>query len=438
MLSSARFVVLFFAFAATGCGGGGGSSLPAAVASVATNAGNTANAIAGTAPSSGTTTTGGTTTGGTTTGGTATGGTTTGGTTSSTVPTLTAASGCGAAPALQNGIEYPASWAPYNCTSSPWNQRVSASPTFASYSSGVIMTEFGGGNSQPVRNEEAGPYDYGHPVYYASATDPIVTLHCTQYCNRVDNGGLPATVHLPALARPAGGTDAHMAVIQPDGTEIDMWATQQRTGNWTTGSTVTAQGMANCGNFASGSGFTPIGPAATAGGACVGAGLLRADELLAGSIPHALFLISQCAVGWQYPTFPGAATDTCTSGNGPPLGGRLWYDVPDATTNADLALQPWERAILNALHDYGGYLEDDLSGAANVSGIGFLAESDQASVMFGTTDPFAALTAQAWTAITIPGSLSTRYIGADTWTPSGVNFAAHLHWLDACSAKRTC
>lgn len=348
------------------------------------------------------------------------------------------APGCSAAPAFVNGVEYAAGWTPYACASSPWNQMVSANPTYASFSASVIASEFGSPNAQPVRSEEAGPYDYGHPVYFAHAGDPVVTLHCTQYCNHVDNGGMPATIAVPAAARPAGGTDAHLAVVQPDGTEIDMWAVSQPSGKWTNGSTITAQAIVNCGSFISGSGFVTTGPAATAGGACLGAGLLRAAELNAGVIDHALFLISQCTTGWQYPAYPNAATDDCSGGTGPALGARLWYDVPDATTNANAALRPWEKAILNALHDYGGYLEDDVSGGAGASGIGFLAESGEAAYAFGQLDPFASLTAQGWSAVNVSGALGTRYIGADAWNPSGVNFAAHLHWLDPCSARNAC
>lgn len=350
----------------------------------------------------------------------------------------TFAGACGSVPAFQNGVEYAATWAPYNCSTSPWNQHVSAAPTYTANSAAVIATEFGGGNTQPVRDEEAGPYDYGHPIYYATANDPVVNLHCTSYCNSSDNGGLPANLHIPAAARPAGGTDAHMAVVQPDGTEIDLWATSRPNGNWTTGSTVSAIGVANCGSFSNGSGFAASGPAATAGGACLGAGQLRANELAAGTINHALFLITQCAVGSQFPAFANAGTDTCTSGQGPALGGRLWYDVPDATTNANSGLKPWEKAILNALHDYGGYLEDDVSGGSSVSGIGFLAESGAAEVAFGLPDPFAALIAQGWNAATLSGALQTRYIGTDRWQPSGVDFAGHMHWLNACSAHATC
>jgi hypothetical protein len=357
-------------------------------------------------------------------------------------PTIAAvslgSSSCGAVPALTNGVEYGAGWAPYSCQSSPWNVHVSSNPTYATYSSAQIAAEFSAGETQPVREQEAGAFDYGHPIYYAQASDPVVNVVCQSYCNRADSGGYPATIHVPAKARPAGGSDAHMSVIQPDGTEIDMWGTKQPSANWSTGNTVSAAAVANCGSFVSGSGFMADGPGATAGGGCLAGGLLRASELLAGSIDHALFLIAQCANGWQYPAYPNASTDGCTGGSGPPLGGRLWYDVPDATTNATPGLQSWEKAILNALHDYGGYLEDDMGGGSAVSGIAFLAESGESSYAFGLPDPFAALTSQGWSGINVAGALALRYIGADPWQPAGVNFAAHLHWLDPCSAHASC
>jgi len=405
-----RSALLLLSLAFSACGGGGGGGAQTLASSTTFVPATVATAAATPAPASAT---------------------------SAPVVPAVAGNGCGG-PALVNGVEYAAGWTPYTCTSSPWNQAVSANPTYASYSSTVIATEFASGNVQPVRDQEAGANDYGHPIYYASASDPLVNLRCVSYCNRTDNGGIPATARIPALARPAGGSDAHMAVIQPDGTEIDMWATTRPSGNWTNGSTVSAQAMTNCGNFLSGSGFVPTGPAATAGGACLGAGLLRAAELLAGSIDHALFLVAQCAVGSQYPAFPNASTDTCTSGSGPALGGRLWYDVPDATTNANPLLKPWEKAILNALHDYGGYLEDDTSGGAGVSGIAFLAESGEAMAMFGQSDPFAALASAGWTAVNVSGALQTRWVGADPWQPGGVSFVAHMHWLDPCSARGSC
>lgn len=337
-----------------------------------------------------------------------------------------------------NGVEWSTSFTPFS-SGSPWNTPVSANPTFAANSAAVIAAEFGGGNTQAVRDEEAGINDYGHPIYYAATTDPVINVACNQYCP----SNYPRTMYIPARARPALGSDAHMAVVQPDGTEIDMWATYgtpgggghtAQTRNWQAGDTVTAGNVSACGNFFTGTGNAATAPAATAGGACLSAGLLRANELASGHINHALFLVAQCAVGSQYPAFAGASTDACAGGSGPPLGGRLWYDVPDATTNAG-PLAPWEKAILNALHDYGGYLEDDAGGGSQISGIGFLAESGEDSYAFGTSDPFAVL---GWSPITLSGALQQRFEGADPWHPSGVNFAAHMHWLNVCSAQQSC
>jgi hypothetical protein len=112
--------------------------------------------------------------------------------------------------------------------------------------------------------------------------------------------------------------------------------------------------------------------------------------------------------------------------------------VPDATTNADANLAAWEKAILNALHDYGGYVEDDLNGGANSSGIAFMTESAESSHDFGLPDPYAALAAFGWSGISVTGGLGLRYIGADPWQPSGVNWVDHFHYLAPCSAQGSC
>lgn len=359
---------------------------------------------------------------------------------------------CTPAPAFANGVEYAAGWRPYDCRTSPWNRRVSAHPRIAAYSARVIAGEFARGDTQPVRDMEAGAWDYGHPIYYAGPSDPLVNVNCdpkayagakgNDTCDTADNGGLPARIRIPARARPAGGTDAHMIVIQPNGVEIDFWDARAPSGNWGTpgNMTIAAGGGASCGDWRTSSGWDPAnnGWPQTAGGACLAGGLLRANELLAGHIDHALAIVLQCAIGVQYPAFPGATTDNCTSGVGPPLGGRLWYDVPDTVTGANPNLRPWERAILDALHDYGGYLMDDVQGGSAVSGMAFLAASGEPAFAFARPDPFAALAAQGWTSRRVDGSFTLRWIGADPWRPSGVDFLRHLHWLAACSAQGSC
>jgi hypothetical protein len=313
---------------------------------------------------------------------------------------------------------------PYGPTS-PWNRRVSANPTIAAYSAAVIARQFKAGNTQPVRNQEAGKFDYGHPVFTAVATDPLVKLVCNQYCSP----GYPTRAYIPAKARPAGGSDAHMAVIQPDGSEIDLWALYGVPGrDWQTGDTATAGNVVNCGSYSSGSGFaTAIG--ATAGQACLGAGIITAADLIAGQINHALFLVVQCAVGTQYPTPPTASTGKCTSGIGPALGGRLWLD-----SVAPPGLPAWSAAIWNALHTYGGYVMDDTAGAATVDGIAFMAASGEQTHAYGLPNPFAGV--PGWSSIPISGALEPRWIGADPWNPPGL--AQHAHWLAPCSAQGTC
>jgi hypothetical protein len=341
---------------------------------------------------------------------------------------------------LQNGFEYAATFRPYG-PASVWNRRISDHPAIASFSAAVVAHQFPDGkNTGPFRSNEPGQYDYQHPIFYAAASDPLVNTRCNQYC-----GSFPAQVRIPAKARPAGGGDAHFEIVQPDGTDISMWATYGTPGrDWQTGDTVTAGNVSNCGNFFTGPGTMAAGPAATAGGACLRAGEITAAELAAGQINHALFAAGPCAVGNQYPAFPGASTDECKSGIGPPLGAREWYDVPCSETKANPHLRPWEIAVLCALHDYGAYVEDDGGGGAYFTGIGVNGtESTEPAFDFGQPDPFSVLASQGWYSIVIQnadkhGTARARWIGADPWNPPGVDFPHHIHWLARCSAQGTC
>jgi hypothetical protein len=344
-----------------------------------------------------------------------------------------------------NASDYSTNFTPY-ATNSIWRTPVSANPTIASYSSAVVAAQFPNGrNVSPVRANEAGQWDYNHPRFFASASDPLVNVACTQYCGATDNGGVPLQMHVPAQARPAEGGDGHFDVVQPDGTEVSMWAAGRPSSNWTSGATLYASTIANCGSFGSGQGWLSGGPGPTAAGYCDDAGIVTAAELAAGQINHALFIVAACAVGSQYPTQYGAVTDRCTSGVGPPLGGREWYDVPCSTTQSDGSLHPWEKAILCALNQYGGYLGDDGSGGAYVTGVAPMLESEEPWYDFygqNYTSPFAPLASQGWYPIVIQnarsGASGTRWVGADPWQPGDVNFPAHIHWLDACSARGTC
>jgi hypothetical protein len=362
-----------------------------------------------------------------------------------------------------NGRDYPATWVPFGA-SSPWNTPVSANPTFAAYSAQVIQTEFGGQtqNPKPVRATEPGQYDYNYAEYYASSTDPVVSVACTGFCDNADGGGYPRSIHVPAKMRVPGawdspggyGGDRVFAVVQPDGTVADFAYANQATADWgTTGNTILTVGAAaTCGSMTSASGFYGTSTGTTAGGHCSNIGRIRAAELVAGHISHALKIVLECqGPGTAYPVSSNLSTDACPGGasGGPQLGARIWYDVPDATTNAS-ALQPWEKAILNALHDYGGYFTDnscpsgDGTGycTVNVSGIGFMLESEESFFDFNypnaNWNPYAALASQGWTHFTVANTRADqqRWVGADPWNPA--DFLHHMHWLAPCSAQGSC
>lgn len=411
-------LLLFFALAACGGGGGGGGgqTLP------------TAGTIAGTAPSTSASTPAA-------------------GTPSTPAPTGTTPAGSAgplSTAVFVNAQDYPLSFTPWASTS-PFNMKVSANPTYLASSAAIVSNQFPGGqNTQTIRANEAGVGDYGHPRFVAATTDPLVSIKCTLYCGASDNGGVPATIHIPAVARPAGGSDSHIDVVQPDGTDITMWGVTKPSSNWQSGQTLSALNIANCGSVVSSPGWLTVGPGPTAAGYCDNTGIITAAELIAGQINHAIIISGQCAIGAQYPTSDGASTQQCTSGIGPPLGGREWYDVPCATTQASTALQPWEKAILCALNVYGGYLGDDGGGGAYFTGTGAGVEDEEPWYDFdgpNYTSPFAPLAAQGWTSFQIQSygsAKGTRWIGASPWNPSGVNFPAHIHWLAPCSAQGTC
>ena len=347
-----------------------------------------------------------------------------------------------------NAADYPTSFTPFASTS-VWRTPISSHPTIAWYSAAVVAVQFPNGlNNRPVRATEAGKWDYSHPRFFASASDPLVNVQCTQYCGSPENGGAPSQIYIPAKARSAGGSDSHLDVVQPDGTDISMWATTANASDWTPNSTLRAGVIANCGSFASGQGWLATGPGPTAAGYCDNAGIVTAAELLAGQINHALFIVGECGVGNQYPVEYGGTTGTCTSGVGPPLGGREWYDVPCATTQGNGSLQPWEKAILCALNQYGAFMGDNEGGGSRFTGgVSPQLESEEPWYDFfgaGYTSPFAALASQGWTSFSMSnvrsGAAGIRWIGntGDAWQPAGVDFAAHIHWLDACSAQGAC
>ena len=194
--------------------------------------------------------------------------------------------------------------------------------------------------------------DFNHPVYFASSTDPLVTVTCTAHCP----SGTTAQMRVPIVAAPAGDNnltysslDRHMAVIQPDGTEWDIYDAGRI---WTPGaSSETVVGMGKSSILGDGS------TNAMTDGANLAAGIPRFDELANGLVPHALFASTACVTGSVL--YPGKSQGTtCSSGTGPPMGARFQLTLTDAQINALSNAYPWEKTMLHAMHDYGVYVAD--------------------------------------------------------------------------------
>ncbi len=352
----------------------------------------------------------------------------------SAVPSATPAP---AAVTLRNGAEWPSGFRPFS-PSSPWNRPLTntTNPRLLPNSDAMVaLAESGGSDAQIFTNEYGVGTDYSHPVVVASTADPLVTPHCTVYCNPAY---LTKPIRIPAKARPSSGSDHHLSVVQPDGTEVDMWLVHRAGGDgadWQNGDTANYGGGNTCGNFYTGTGFTSN--AATVGGACLGAGVVRAAELAAGVIPHALFIVTACMDrSYVFPaTQPG---DYVCKGGGPnvPNGAHVWLDLSDAAIDA-LAVRPWEKTILHALHQYGAFVGDTKgvtpAHTDNLNQIRF--ESNAQFVPFGAASAMDGVAKSlGWNPVSVGGA--TRYVGSDDWQP--VNWKQHLHVVDPCYAQGTC
>ena len=354
-----------------------------------------------------------------------------------------------------NGEAWPARFRPYGAQS-PWNRPLPENPRLMRESARMIASAFSEGPGEGVlRATPPGRYDYSHPVYVATASDPLVTTKCFIYCSRADTG---FSVHVPAKARPAQGDDHHLGVVQPDGMEYDFWEAFQNgpkglvTRDWRAGDVLYYGGGGRCSNVFTGSGFEQEG-GPTAGGACLAAGRVESSELEDGTIRHALFSVIAC-VADGVSVFPANqalhVNGTCLgepSGH-IPLGARLWLDLTDSQVNA-LGLSRAETVVLQALHHYGAYVMDIGTGcgdAPRCKAEGALLnvmwlDPPQEAWSYGHEPPGNVYARRAgWGAITVAGDLTPRYVYADPWRPlervGGPE--RHVHIVDPCYAKGSC
>jgi hypothetical protein len=315
----------------------------------------------------------------------------------------------------------PACWRPYAATS-PFNRRVPRRPPLLSNSEAIVSRLAGWGAPQNlVVGHSRGDSDYFHPIYWSRRRDPLFRVNCVSYGRCSVEGH---RVRIPDEARPASGGDGHLAVMdQRTGWEYDFWEVRSKPRGG--GRLVVSHGGRT---RIKGSG---LGSNATAAWFGLAAGVIRAAEIRAGRINHALFMHVRCTAGPSvYPAHKGATGARCSdlgldARDAPPLGARLWLDL-DSRAIDRLDLPRWKTAVLKAMNRYGMIVGDTGGGAA----WGIQAESGATYTSFGVPDP--------WERIAAAADAARYGDGYVLPLANRVDWRRHLHVLDPCVSRGGC
>jgi hypothetical protein len=313
-----------------------------------------------------------------------------------------------------------ACWRPYS-DSSPFNQPLPANPRLASQSAQMISTMTGWGQPEDLWAGAADTAsDWVHPYYFSSPSDPVFTIHCLKTWGTCELEGMQ--VHIPDAARPAGGGDGHMAVIdQAGGWEYDFWQVKSKPqgggeidiswGGRTAIGTPDADGLGSDANAAH---YGLLG------------GIIRYQEIAAGQINHALFLIIKCDGGGIVYPAQGNGSKCADGSIAPQEGSRVFLDMSSAEIDA-LNTPQWKKAIFHALASYGAFVGD-----TGGSPWGFEIESGSTYTSFGQANPW-----DAW---------AKQQPGAGQWngktlvpvSDDGVDWRSRLRVADPCVTQKTC
>lgn len=222
-----------------------------------------------------------------------------------------------------------------------------------------------------------GSADYMHPVYFAVDVDPFYRVRLTKPWGANALSG--ASIRMPQGAKPAGGGDGHLCIVQPDGSTVDLW--QARVDE--TARTITAS-WGGRGNL-SGDGITDAPATAAWFGLAFQA---RACEIAAGLIDHALFIVPTFVdPGPWAPARGDAQTREDPSwprGKRPHTGQRLWLDMLPAEIDS-LAEPAWAKGFLRSASRKGMLVGD--SGHYGTVGVSINVESMQPYETFLGVNP---------------------------------------------------
>ena len=255
---------------------------------------------------------------------------------------------------------YPNNLGPFGQAAPDWN----TASNWRSDSSTLLQAAYNAAtNGSPLAVQA-----YGIAWYSASSSDPQTTV---KNLNGWGNATGTTTFRLPVGAKPSSGTDAHMAVQQPDGTVVEMWqAVKQADGTWTAG----AVGIAQPGQFTY--------PIAVCEGSSLTLmdGIVTPDEVKAGSINHALQIALPQSVVDKTFVSPSNASDGTITG-GIPEGSRLVLDP-----SYDISgLTGLKREVAVALQKYGAIVGDRSGNDVTTAAV-----APESWTSLGQPDPWAA------------------------------------------------
>jgi len=309
----------------------------------------------------------------------------------------------------------PACWRPFAATS-PFNRPLDSAPTLAANSQAIVQTVFAaGGPANLVAGDAGTKWDYWHPIYWSKSTDPLYTIDCVESWGTCAIEGMQ--VRIPSAARPASGGDGHLTVIGSGGWEYDLWQVRSKpTGG---GKLTTSWGGRT---RIDGDGLRSGGTAAGYGNA---AGLIRAQELAAGKIDHALFLVIKCGTGTRVYPANGNGARCANTTNAPPMGARFQLTMTDAQITA-LPAPAWKKTILRAMARYGMYFGD-----TGGSGVNLQFESGSTYTSFGVEDAMVAYARRTG----VPRNSEGKYTFN---VRDGVDWKRYVRVIAPCEGQGTC
>jgi hypothetical protein len=267
----------------------------------------------------------------------------------------------------------PACWRPYG-NSSPFNVPIPSHPRISPESNAIVA--YAVSHHWAFNADRHGRFSVdtsgSRPVYWSGRSDPLVSVSCRGGGYSCQRG---MHVHIPQGARPQAQSDAHMTVIdQAAGREYDFWrASTPEHGTMTVSA---GSGIP----IGAGRG-TGLGGTAEAANLGLAGGLIRAPELAAGVINHALVITAECVQREDVWPARGHGDALCSGhGTGPHFSNLLQLNMSEAEIAATHAPR-WQRAVMTAMASYGMYVVDTNSYGDPVLSV--IMEDDLSFTSFG-------------------------------------------------------